>query len=404
MKLGFALSCAAAALVAVPASAQQDAPQDSADVVVTGRSLGDTERALRDCLARACPPDEDVAATVAHAENQFVAGDYRDARATLLAGARRNRKHGRDYPIDVSNLFRANSRVAAHLGEGDAYRVAAFDVVDTLKSGLPKDDARILVARIEVGDMHMRFRRYDAAEQSYRGVIRDAGRTGAPLVEGFAMLRLALLRATQGDTEMSYRPDANAAFDALIGSSVPAHAPFVRAARVIRARYQEKWGDEGAVERMLAEFRTGPATTRPVLLFADPIRLPEDSGRSTAEGSVTMRMPTQNFEDQWVDLTFFVAPDGRTTDIEILRSSKGFNGSWIKPVIASIQSRRYQPLKLEAGDPGVIRVERYSFTSRYTTVTGSRLRTREPQPQIEMLDLSVDEVAAVPQSTPQPAG
>jgi hypothetical protein len=37
-----------------------------------------------------------------------------------------------------------------------------------------------------------------------------------------------------------------------------------------------------------------------------------------------------------------------------------------------------------------MRVERYTLTARLTTNTGSRLLVREPRPQIEMLDLSVD--------------
>ena len=69
---------------AAPAGAQQAGQPGAApvagDIVVTARSLQDTADALAACIARNCPPDEDIAATLAHAENQFVGGDYRSAR------------------------------------------------------------------------------------------------------------------------------------------------------------------------------------------------------------------------------------------------------------------------------------------------------------------------------------
>jgi hypothetical protein len=385
-------------LALFPASslAQQAADEQSGgDVIVTGQRLADTAAQLEACLARQCPVDQDIAATLAHAENQFVAGNYRDARATLLASSRRNKKHAKEHPVPVSNLMRANSRVAAHLGEGDAYRAAAFDTLSALRAGLPQDDARILVARVEVGDMHARFQRYDLAQQSYRDVARDAARRGHPLVEGFALLRIAALTATLSEQDINYRSEANRAFDRLIQSQTPEHRPFIRAAEVLKARFAAKGGDDTAIDRLIADYRAQAPTTRPTLIHSEPIRLPEDSGRSTADGSVTQRMATQDFENQWIDVGFWVAPDGRTTDVDMLRHSKGFDGSWTQPVLASIRSRRYAPLKLEPTDPGIMRVERYTFTSRYTTVTGSRLRQREAQPRIEMLDLSTDDDSTV---------
>jgi hypothetical protein len=39
----------------------------------------------------------------------------------------------------------------------------------------------------------------------------------------------------------------------------------------------------------------------------------------------------------------------------------------------------------------VLRVERYTFTARWTNnVTGTHMRKREPTPQVEMVDLTVD--------------
>ncbi|MGL4313867.1 MAG: hypothetical protein ACRCSO_07725, partial [Sphingomonas sp.] len=92
-----------------------------APIVVTSVRLSDSRRKLQECIARHCPPKEDIAATLAHAENQFVEGDYRGAYGTLFSGRHRNQRFAKDYPVEVAGLLRARYRLAAHLGEGDAY-------------------------------------------------------------------------------------------------------------------------------------------------------------------------------------------------------------------------------------------------------------------------------------------
>src|ERR1700710_1139442 len=86
----------------MPAAAQekpQTPPAKNNDIVVTGVRLQDSEKALKDCLARHCPPTEDIAATLAHAENEFVAGDYHDARKTLQSSVGRNKRFAKNYPV-----------------------------------------------------------------------------------------------------------------------------------------------------------------------------------------------------------------------------------------------------------------------------------------------------------------
>ena len=64
------LLCSALAL-ALPAAAQNAPSQnDGQTIVVTGQRLEDTRRALEACLARKCPPLEDMAATMAHTEDR----------------------------------------------------------------------------------------------------------------------------------------------------------------------------------------------------------------------------------------------------------------------------------------------------------------------------------------------
>ena len=93
-------------ILAAPAAAQQS-PAPDEEILVTGKSLGVTARELQECLARNCPPDEDIAATLAHAENLFVAGDYDNARSVLRASVGRNDDEAEDFPVEVSYLNRA---------------------------------------------------------------------------------------------------------------------------------------------------------------------------------------------------------------------------------------------------------------------------------------------------------
>ncbi len=72
-----ALAIAAAAPPPKPASPRPASAEQ--EIVVTGVSLESSERALRECLARKCPPKEDIAASLADAENLFVGGKYDDA-------------------------------------------------------------------------------------------------------------------------------------------------------------------------------------------------------------------------------------------------------------------------------------------------------------------------------------
>lgn len=388
----------ASGIGAAPALAQSK-PAETTDtrdpIVVTGVRLEDSEKALQDCIARHCPPDKDIAATLRHAENQFVAGRYKDARTTLLASRGRNKRFGKQYPVPVSDLLRANSRVAAHLGEGEAYRIGAYDVVSTLKAGLPADDPRILVAQIEVGDSFARFDRPDAAEDSYRAVARRAHALGYTNVEGYALLRIASLFSQYSQRNPgNYKAPALRALNDLIDTPDPKLKPYGKAAQVLKARLLMKGGDSSAVDALIAAYRTEQPTTKPVLLFAPTIKTTEMSDRAFNSGEQIGRIANKDFDDQWVDISFWVAPDGRVTDAGVLRQSEHLSGGWAKPIVEAISGRRYAPLALDPSDPGVLRVERYTFTSRWTYQTGSRVRVRDPIPQIEVLDLSADAPAA----------
>lgn len=387
MKLALLALMATAAITPV-----QDKPPASDDkpIVVTGRRLTDTEKALKDCIARHCPPDQDIAATLAHAENQFVAGQYKGARATLLASRGRNARFARQYPVDVSYLHRANARIAEHLGEGDAYRISTFDTVSALRAGLPDNDPRVLYAELEAADVFAKFGEPASSEAAYRAVARKAHKLDMFNVEGVALLRIAGLYFSYSlASPRDYATAARRAINDLIGNTDPRLKPFGEAASVLQAKLLLKDGDTSGVDRLIDTYKTMTHGLTPVLLFSQPVDLSDYAGFNSS-GNARNRGSSINFDDQWIDVGFYVAPDGKVSDAGVLRQSASLKDFWVAPVLKSINSRRYAPLPLDKDDPGVFRIERFTLTSRWEEDVRSRIRVRGPAPRVESLDLSID--------------
>lgn len=389
------LISATALVAAAPVMAQTApiAPVDSREpaIVVTGMRLSDSEKALKDCIARRCPPDQDIAATLTHAENQFVAGGYKAARGTLIASIKRNRRYARKLPVDVSYLLRANARVAEHLGEGQAYRLSTFDMVSALKEGLPDDDPRVLLAELERADIFARFGEPESSEAGYRSVLRRAEDRDLVTVKGYALLRIVALYfhlAELDRTEFGSR--ARKAIDAIVKDPDPRLKPFAQAATVLGARLNAKAGDNRAVDELIANYRSEKTGLVPALLYAPSVDFQGTSAAQGGSANVRNRRPTVSVDNQWIDVSFFVGADGRVTDVGVLRQSDSLDGFWVKPVIAAISERRYAPLPIAKDSPGIFRVERYTLTSRFEQSTESRIRSRGPTLRIETLDLSVD--------------
>ncbi len=370
-------------------------PALAGDIVVTGKPLKDTAADLAECLKRDCPPNEDMAATIAHAENQFVSGDYEGARKTLHASLGRNRKHGKDYPVELSNMLRANGRVAEHLGEAKDYQLSTLDMRDTLKNGFGEDDFRTLVAQVEVGDSRAKLGYPEEAERIYRDVERRALAARQYRVASFARLRLALLAQTRFEDEPN---GVNAAqLDSrragLIDAPLPDSSDFVLAAKVLRARKDRRAGSTASTDELVRTFASAGGASRPVLLFAEPVAqinplegLPQDMEQQRQAWTRW----SSNRNGQWVDIGYWIGQDGHVSDVEVLRSSGAVD--WTRPVMKSIAKRVYAPLRQD-GDatPGFFMVERYTLTARVAEeATGTHLRVREARPRIEVLELTAD--------------
>lgn len=371
----------------VPALA---ADEDKREIVVIGQSLKDTEKAWQDCISRGCPPDEEIKAALAHAENQFITGDYRDARSTLVKTVGRNRKHGAKYPIEVSDLFRASSRVAEHLGEGDAFRLSVLDMRDTLRDNLPADDARVMVAQIEVGDSRAKLGYPEEAQRIYKDVAAKALKAGHNRVATYADLRRLLVGyALAADSK--YQADMDKVTDELrvmAEKPRPGAEDFGMVAAVTLARIDRKAGKKDSTAAIVKRYADMGGAKRPILLSSEPIKMPDTDGMLQQSGNV-LSIGQGILEDRWIDVGFWVNANGLPSDVEILRSSG--NTNWAKLVTDSVKSRIYAPLKSseDAAAPGFYMVERYSLTARYLDeVTGTRIRQRSPVARIERIDIT----------------
>lgn len=365
---------------------------DKREIVVTARSLKDTEADLKACLARGCPPDQDIKASIAHAENQFVEGDYRNARETLGRSLGRNRQHKEQFPIEVSDLLRANGNVAAHLGEADSYRLSVLDMRDTLKSALKSDDYRVFGAEIEVADSRLKLGYLEEAKDKYIAIEKLARAKGLPQVAAIAKLReLSLLVQVADNQKTAFaKKEANEAIDAYLAAPTVGAEQFKIVAEVMKSRMDRSAGNTDTTDKLIARYAALGGTDRPVLIHANPIKMNEaQAARAAVGGSDLNRRGMQVVDKRWVDIGFWISADGKVDEPEIIREEG--NTDWTDVVIKSIKSRIYAPLKAEKDgtSPGVYAVERYTLTAQFEDdTTGTRIRQRSPVAKIERIDLT----------------
>jgi hypothetical protein len=408
-------------LVALYAGATitQVQPQ-SRTIVVVGERIDDASAGLKACLARNCKPDEDIDATLALAETQLLAGKYREARTTLLASLRRNKVFADVYPIPVSDLYRANGKVAASLGFDQDYYRSTFGIYSTLKHGLPSGDTRKYMAMIEVAEMMYRTRGHTRARLYYEQIADRARRDGRDDIAALAELRSAIRHLPPGS---AMQMAAIRKVAVLQGDKM--HAPVLEA-KLALARMAYQKGDEAGAQAIVGDLAR-LNIKRPILIYQPSYAMvareldsgsefdvslerplarggePSGSlssppvGKDGAEGrgaSVTntlavmqwstMKRMAGNFDDMWADIAFRITPEGRVSDLQITRSKGDLY--WTKPLLISMAGRRYTPSKPH--NPSSVRTERYTYTSGYEVQTGARTAVHSPKARVEMIDLS----------------
>jgi len=375
--------------LSVPAFAQTE-PGEGQNVVVTGTRIQDFRDRLAACLARNCPTNEDVDATLALAEALFLNGDYAEGRSAVRASVGRNRDQARGYPEPVSDLYRATTRFARHIGLDREARTSSFEILNALQAGVPREDHRHFTARLEIAEVQMMSGNFLGARRELERLTRSARAAGREDVAIIAELRdrwYALIANPQSD-----------AMSELIQWSrrtEPRERMRATGARIVLARIARSVGDSERADALLAEIgRSGEGSRRRLIhapsytLAQQAVRQGEDNDRLVTSYAYTLsRTLADHMDDSWIDVGFWIIPEGRVSGVEILR--QGADTSWARPLLDAIGGRIYS-----AGSEASYRLERYTLTAGFETTTGSRLLHRSPAARVEYLDLTVNEPEA----------
>lgn len=362
--------------------------RDGETIIVTGVRLEEALADLEKCLATGCPPLEDMQKSLRAAEIMVVNGDYRSASGLLEQSIGRNDRHAAKHGEVVAGLYRAHARVNQHLGEGDKYRRSTYRTLSSLRAAFPATDTNVLGGRLEVAGMLVRLGDLTLGLRAYRSLKQDAEKAGQPKVAAIADLRIAWAYLVWGKTYRA-RPRLEA---------LAAHEdPDVRlAAKVMLTRLDRLSGRNTSMDELLAAVREQAATaTGPqVLHWSPPMDLSvRPRGMNTGlnvSGISADLVAAVAVENKWIDVGFWVTPEGRVQEAEVLRMSDD-GGAWHDIVLRSVEGRMYSPVQATPGSPGRYHVERFTLTSLWEDRTGSRLRSRSSTLRIESLDLTMNE-------------
>jgi hypothetical protein len=360
-----------------PALSQQQLadPSSQPDIVVTGQRLQDFRDALARCLARNCPPNEDADATLALAEALLLNGEYHEGRETVRASLGRNRDEARGFPEPVSDLYRAHSRLSRHLGQDVDARRSAYGILSALQEGLPEEDYRHFTARLEISELLMLSGNYNSARRQLEDLQRVARAAGREDVATMAELRMLWF-------ENMAHPRSDASRRLLDISRDTTNRLRATGAKLLLARIYRQQNRTEEADALLAEIgrsyggrgrRQLISAPRYQLQVTDPTLISDDFGAAFPTGNVLNRL-SDNFEDKWIDVGFWVLPDGHVSDVEVVREDN--NNGWADPLLESIRGRVY--------------------TAPYERVTGTNIPRRSRRARVEYLDLTQNEPPSPP--------
>lgn len=362
------------------------------DIVVVGNRGPDYQKILEECIARHCPPNQDIAATLEVAQQHFEAGAYEAAYAALGASRRRNARFAKQYPVAVANLYHAAGVIAGHLGMPDQEWSSALDSVSAMKAGMPESDPRVFLERIELGDAYAKAGRFQDSEQQYSDVAGRARKLGLIGIEGLALLRVATLNTRLAEQVYTqYGGPARRAIAVVLSRQEPGFKPFVDVARKLQIQLAAVSAHGRDLDRLIEDFPVQPAGSTANLLYAPAITLDAVGapGEESVGGSYNAGLPPMamsNFVGQWIDVVFSIGTDGRVADVHIDRRGPHVIGKndWTGKVIEAVAARRYA----RRAEPSRGR-ERYTFTANIEDVTGSGIKTRRT-PRLVSTDLGPD--------------
>jgi len=307
----------------------------SADLVVTGKRLVEAQAA---CVRGGCTALRDAQASIALAESQFRDGAYLAAKRTLAAAAARNAAHAATEPRPVAAIYEAYATVALHDGDERVYKRAVADQVRTLRDNLPADDPAVSAAAVALGDMWIKLRNYRQAEIEFRSIEKEA--LGAGLARGamLAGMKRAWLASAVGEQARAMR-----LMDGLGSRPIASDPAFRTALRVLRVRISAREADDVEMAKLAGELGQGQGSG-PVLIWAppldpDPTAAANYAARKFGDPDIFTFGPSDADTVQWIDVGFWIRPDGHTAEVEILRHSRSH--PWAASVLNQIVARRY---------------------------------------------------------------
>lgn len=344
------------------------------DIVVIGSRAED---ALAACLERNCPPAQEVEASLQASVEQFVAGRYAVARRTLQTAIKRNRDHAAELPGPVSSLYATLATVAEHEGDTRLWTASARNNLTILRKYVGSDNRATLTEQISFGDTLLGMNQPQAADSTYATVQRVAIERNYSMLAAAATFRRALVAFAGREYKVAQRfADESVR---LAGSD----ARLMGELRdTLNARIAIQKGDEGAIDALVARLRQS-TDRQPRLLYSKPVSELE------AIGDGIRQDPWHDSEIRYADVGYWIRPDGRTSGVEILRD-RGL-GQWRPGILKQVGERRYVPLDVAGGHPGLYRIDRFTVRGTIGTPIGSRIERRIGRLTVHVIDLTETE-------------
>lgn len=354
-------------------------------IVVQGERLS---QALRQCEAGQCTVRRDAQVSIASAETLFRDGEYLKAKLLLTRAIDRNRRHEATSPKLVSSLYEAYATVSLHEGDESGFRRGTRQQVRILRDHLPADDPAVIAKIMALSDMWFKLRDYRQAKLSYQAAEQQAERAGQAEMAAVAAIRVAWLTATMG-----HRTAARAMLDEIAARPAARTGDLPDVIQIMRFRLDaSSLSDEEMLRRSKsigAGYRKTPLlVVNPAYDFTDLATVNNAASRFQLVTPIPV-LSSDVSSVQWVDVGFWIRPDGRTDEVEILRGMRA--ESWARSIVRQVEGRVYSSFASapgEKGASGMYRVERVTLRQRYQVPVGSLIERRVPVGGVETLDLT----------------
>ena len=349
------------------------------EIVVVGHRATD---ALAACLSRQCPPSEDVEASLQASVEMFSGGQYAKARHTLLRSIARNRRHAAQLPGPVSSLYATLATVAEHEGYQREWVSASRSNVQVLRKYMGEDNPSTLVEEMGFARDLVENGNVSTASGILTKVQRLALNTGKKDLAAGATFRRAWLEMGSGNEKRAIQ-----LMDEAVAIAGPANRAMADLRAIFLARIALRKGDAGAIDALAARLRQS-AVARPMLLSSRPVEDVNAPDGMISNGAA-------NGDIALADVGYWIRPDGRTADAEILTPS-GL-GRWERAVLQQVRERRYIPLDVPSVHPGIYRIDRFTIRSTFNFVTGTRIAQRSGPATTHIVDLTETEAMSAAQ-------